>query len=316
MEPEARYTTVGATLLALVVAVVLAMTWLARTGARADFSYYTIYFERQSLEGLQIGGDVNMRGVKVGRVESYSISRQNINRVQVTVRIDRSSPVSTNTVAIVDRNILTGLARINLATPPGQPGPELANVATGESYPVIPEGQSDIEQLTGAMNRLAITGASALTNMEQLLNKENREAFGATLANLRQVSGALSKRMGRLDEVADALAKSAVEFSKSSRDIAAAVERVSAGAQPAIKQADATLRELARAVQALERETTALAKRLEQATESGAHEIRATAQELRSSAEILSRAADRLQDPRAVIFGPSAAQLGPGERMR
>ena len=40
------------------------------------------------------------------------------------------------------------------------------------------------------------------------------------------------------------------------------------------------------------------------------------AAELRSSAEILSRAADRLQDPRAVIFGPSAAQLGPGERMR
>jgi phospholipid/cholesterol/gamma-HCH transport system substrate-binding protein len=315
VEPEARYTTVGATLLALVVAVVLAMGWLARTGARADFRYYTIYFERQSLEGLQVGGDVNMRGVKVGRVESYSISRQNINRVQVTVRIDRNSPVSTNTVAIVDRNILTGLARINLNTP-GQPGPELAKVPTGESYPVIPEGQSDIEQLTGAMNRLAITGASALTNMEQLLNKENREAFGATLANLRRVSGALSERMGRLDEVADTLAKSAVEFSKSSRDIAAAVERVSAGARPAIKQADATLRELARAVQALERETTALAKRLEQATDSSAHEIRATAQELRSSAEILSRAADRLQDPRTVIFGPSAGQLGPGERMR
>ena len=315
MEPEARYTAVGATLLALVVAVVLAMTWLARTGARADFRYYTIYFERQSLEGLQIGGDVNMRGVKVGRVESYSISRQNINRVQVTVRIDRNSPVSTNTVAIVDRNLLTGLARINLNTP-GQPGPELAEVLTGESYPVIPEGQSDIEQLTGAMNRLAITGASALTNMEQLLSKENREAFGATLANLREISGALSKRMGRLDEVADALAKSAVDFGKSSRDIAVAVERVSAGAQPAIKQADATLRDLARAVQSLERETTALARRLEQATDSGAHKIRATAQELRSSAEILSRAADRLQDPRAVIFGPSAAQLGPGERMR
>ena len=315
MEPEARYTTVGATLLALVIAVVLAMAWLARTGARADFGYYTIYFERQSLDGLQVGGDVNMRGVKVGRVESYSISRQNINRVQVTIRIDRNSPVSTNTVAIVERNLLTGIARINLATP-GEPGPELAAIQPDETYPVIPEGQSDMEQLAGAMNRLAITGANALTNVEQLLNKENRDAFEATLANLRQVSGALSQRMSRLDEVADALATSAAEFGKSSRDIALAVGRVSADAQPAIKQADATLRDLARAVQSLERETTSLAKRLEQATDSSAHEIRATAQELRSSAEILSRAADRLQDPRAVIFGPSAAQLGPGERMR
>ncbi|MGH8660177.1 MAG: MlaD family protein [Burkholderiales bacterium] len=315
MEPEARYTTVGATLLALVLAVVLGMTWLARTGARTDFRYYTIYFERQSLEGLQIGGDVNMRGVKVGRVESYSISSKNINRVRVVIRIDRETPVSTNTEAVVDRNILTGIARINLTTP-GQPGPELAAVQPDEAYPVIPEGQSDIEQLTGAMNRLAITGASALSNMEQLLNKENRDAFATALANLRDVSGALSARMGRLDEVADALAKSAVDFSKSSRDIAEAVERVSSGAQPAIKETHAAMREIARAMQALERETNAVAKRLDHAADSGAHEIRATAQELRSSAEVLSRAADRLQDPRAAFFGPSAGQLGPGERLR
>jgi len=315
VEPETRYTTVGATLLALIIAVILAMTWLARTGGRADFRYYTIYFERQSLEGLQVGGDVNMRGVKVGRVESYLISSKNINRVRVIVRIDRDTPVSTNTVAVVDRNILTGIARIHLATP-GQPGPELAAVQPDESYPVIPEGQSDIELLTSAMNRLAITGAAALSNLEQLLNKENREAFGATLVNLRELSKDLSQRVGRLDEVADALAKSAVEFGKSSREIATAVERVSTGAQPALKQTDSTMRELARAVQALERETTALAKRIDHTAGSSSHEIRATAQELRASAQILSRAADRLQDPRAAIFGPSAAQLGPGERMR
>jgi phospholipid/cholesterol/gamma-HCH transport system substrate-binding protein len=302
-------------LLALVVAVVLAITWLARTGARADFRFYTIYFERQSLEGLQVGGDVTMRGVKVGRVESYSISRANINRVQVIVRVDRTTPVSTNTVAVVDRNFLTGLARILLATP-GQPGPELSEIPAGESNPVIPEGQSDIEQLTSAMNRLALTGANALANVEQLLSSENREAFAATLVNLRDLSNALSKRMGRLDEVADALAKNAADFGKSSREIAEAVERIDAGAQPAIKEAQATMRELARAVQALERETSVLARRLENAADSSTHEIRATAQELRSTAEILSRAADRLQDPRAVIFGPNSGQLGPGERLR
>lgn len=315
MESEARYTAVGATLLALVIAVVLAVTWLARTGARPDSRYYTIYFERQSLEGLQVGGDVNMRGVKVGRVESYSISTKNINRVRVIIRIDGDTPVSTNTVAVVDRNILTGIARINLGTP-GEPGPELSAVQAGETYPVIPEGQSDIEQFTNAMNRLANTGAAALSSVEQLLNKENRETFGAALANLRDLSGALATRMGRLDDVSDALAKSAVEFGKSSREIAAAVERVGAGAQPAFKQAEATMRELARAVRALERETTTLAKRLDHAADTGALEIRATAQEMRATAEIFARAADRLQDPRAVILGPGAAQLGPGERMR
>jgi phospholipid/cholesterol/gamma-HCH transport system substrate-binding protein len=315
MEPEARYTTVGASLLLLVIAVVLTIAWLARTGGRADFRYYTIYFEQQSLEGLQIGGDVNIRGVKVGRVEHYSISRDNINRVQVTIRIDRSSPVSTNTVAVVDRNILTGLARINLVTP-GTPGPELSEVPPTEQYPVIAEGQSDLEQLTGAMNRLAITGASALANMEQLLNKENREAFGATLANMRQISSALSQRMGRLDEVADALATNAADFGKASREIATAVEALSKSAQPVASQADAMLRDLSRAAQALERATTALARKFDHATDASLNEIHATAQELRASAAILARAADRLQDPRAILYGPNPAQLGPGEQLR
>jgi len=315
MEPEARYTTVGATLLALVIIVVLTMGWLTQTGARADYRYYTIYFVRHSLEGLQVGGDVNIRGVKVGRVEDYSISREDINRVKVTIRIERKSPVSTNTVAVVERNILTGIARINLATP-GKPGPELTDVPPGEKLPVIAEGRSDLDQLADAVNRLAVTGVNALSNVEQLLNKENREAFGTTLANLSKLSSALSQRMGRLDEVADALAKSSAEFAKSSRDIAAAVEQVGASVKPVATQADSTLRDLARAVQSLERETTTLAKRLDQAADVGAHEMRATTQELRASAETLSRAADRLQDPRALIFGPSPAQLGPGEQMR
>ncbi len=124
MEPEARFTAIGAILLALLVAAAAATVWLTRSGPRADLRYYTIYFERQSLQGLQVGGDVEMRGVQVGRVERFSIARDNINRVQVTIRIDGRTPVATNTVAVVGRKILTGLARIDLVTP-GEPGPEL-----------------------------------------------------------------------------------------------------------------------------------------------------------------------------------------------
>lgn len=314
MEPEARYTLVGAVLLALVLAVAFTLVWLARSGGRADFRYYTIYFEHASLEGLQIGGDVTMRGIKVGRVENYSISRDNINRVKVTIRIARQTPVSDNTVATVSRNILTGLANINLVTP-GMPGPELTKIAPGEEHPVIPEGESRLAELTAAVDRLALTGASALDSLDQLLNKENREAFAATLANLRQLSGELSQRMGKLDAVADALVKSSTEFGKSSREIAAAVDRVSASAQPVAGQAEVTLRDLSHAVHDLERETASLVAKLDGAADSSALEISGTAQELRATAEILARAADRLKDPRALILGPSPAQLGPGEKL-
>ncbi|MBN9429089.1 MAG: MCE family protein [Burkholderiales bacterium] len=88
MEPEARYTLVGAVVLALVAAACVAWIWLSQGGGTASFRFYTIHFEKQSLEGLQQGSDVTMRGVKVGRVQEYSISRDNINRVDVIIRTD------------------------------------------------------------------------------------------------------------------------------------------------------------------------------------------------------------------------------------
>ena len=279
MEPEARFTAIGAMLLALLLAAAAATVWLTRSGPRADFRYYTVYFERQSLQGLQVGGDVEMRGVQVGRVERFSIARDNINRVQVTIRIDGRTPVSTNTVAVVGRKILTGLARIDLVTP-GQPGPELTAVDSGEKYPVIAEGQSDLEQIADAVNGLATKGASVLASVDELLNQENREAIAATLASIRGMAQAIQKT-------------------------AASAERVAVSADAAASEASVTLRDLSRAAAALER-----------TADVGVNELRATTQELRSSAEIVARTVDRLDNPRTVIFGPSPSQLGPGEKLR
>jgi hypothetical protein len=57
MESDARYTLVGAVLLAVVVAAALATVWLARTGGGVEFRYYMIHFDHQPLTGLQSGAD-------------------------------------------------------------------------------------------------------------------------------------------------------------------------------------------------------------------------------------------------------------------
>jgi phospholipid/cholesterol/gamma-HCH transport system substrate-binding protein len=279
MEPEARFTFIGALLLVLLLAAAAATVWLTRSGPRTDLRYYTIYFERQSLQGLQVGGDVEIRGVQVGRVERFSIARDNINRVQVTIRIDGRTPVSDNTVAVVGRKLLTGIARIDLVTP-GTPGPQLTAVAAGEQYPVIAEGHSDLEQITGAVNGLAAKGAKVLDAVDELLKPENREAAAATLASIRDMAEAI-------------------------RNTAESAQRVAGSTDAAVREATTTLRDLSRVAAALER-----------AADVGVNELRVTTQELRSSAEIVARTADRLDDPRTIIFGPEASQLGPGEKLR
>jgi phospholipid/cholesterol/gamma-HCH transport system substrate-binding protein len=289
MEPEARYTAIGAMVLILVLALAASMVWLTRSGSRADAHYYTIYFERQSLQGLQVGGSVEMRGIQVGRVTRVSISRDNINRVKVTIRVDANTPVSSNTVAVVERKLITDVARIELETP-GVPGVELTEVPPGEDYPVIVEGQSNLEQIRDTVSRLAFTGNETLKSVNELLTEENRQELMATLASLRSMSGTI--------------AVAAEDLARSGRSVAAAADKARIAAEPVAAQAGATLRDLSRAAQAFEH-----------ATSVSMNEFRATAQELRSSADIVARTAERLEDPRAVLFGPNRQQLGPGERL-
>jgi len=330
MEPDTRYTVIGAVVLALTGAAIFAFLWLSSTGRDADFRFYTIYFERQSLEGLQVGANVNMRGVTVGRVEQYSIQPNNINRVKVLIRVARETPVSVNTKASVSRNVLTGIARIKLDTP-GVPGPVLDKVAAGERYPVIPEGVSGIDQITDSASRLADSADAALLRVNKLLSPDNQQVFAELLVNLRDLSDGLNKRLALLDKSAAGLDQGLAAVRRSADLIARSAQRLADSAEPVAREAGSTLqeaqaalreltqatrtleRDLSRSLQTLEKDSSAVLKRGDAALDIGTLELRATAQELRSSAERIARALDRLQDPKAALLGPGEQQLGPGE---
>ncbi len=330
MEPDTRYTVIGAVVLALVAAATFGFLWLSSTGRGSDFRFYTIYFERQSLEGLQVGANVNMRGVPVGRVEQFSIQPDNINRVKVLIRVARETPVSENTKASVSRNVLTGIARIKLDTP-GVPGPVLVKVAAGERYPVIPEGNSGLDQITDSASRLAESADAALLRVNKLMGPENQQAFAALLINLRDLSDGLNKRLALLDKSASGLEQGLATVRQSADLIARSAKRLADSAEPVAKEAGSTLqeaqaalreltqatrtleRDLSRSLQTLEKDGAAVLRRSDAALDIGTLELRATAQELRSSAERIARALDRLQDPKAALLGPGEQQLGPGE---
>jgi len=330
MEPDTRYTVIGAVVLALAAAAVFGFLWLGSSGRDSDFRFYAVYFEQQSLEGLQVGAPVNMRGIPVGRVESYSIQHDNINRVHVVLRVARETPVSENTKASISRNVVTGIARVRLVTG-NPPGPELVKVAPGQRFPVIPEGQSGIDQFTDSATRLAGSAEGALLKLNELAGPDNQRVFAELLVNLRDLAHALNARMSTLDRTASGLDRSMATFRASAERISASAQRLADSAEPLSQEAGATLREAqaalrdlsrataslereaSRSLQTLERDGGAMLRRSDAAVDIGTLELRATAHELRSSAERIARAVDRLQDPRAALLGPGTQQLGPGE---
>ena len=312
MEAEAKYTYVGVALIVLVAALIAAVVWLNRAGGRGDFKYYTIYFERQPLDGLQIGADVDMRGIKIGRVEDYDLLAEKINRVRVTIRTDPRAPVRTNTVAIVVRNFVTGIARITLITPEPA-GPPLTEIKDGQSYPLIAEGESSFDAIAGKVGRIGDIAAETLENINLLLTAENRAAVTSSLANIKELTVGLNQRMKDLDKTLVTFNAAATDIASAATKVGQVAERTGADIAPAIKQADQTLKDVSVAANALEKQTFALARTLSDVASSTDEQVTVAVIELRATVEAMTRLLDQLRDPRAALLGPGKTQRGPGE---
>lgn len=342
MEAEARYTWVGAAVIALLAALVFGVVWLKNVGGKGDFNRYVIHFEQQALDGLEVGAAVTLRGIKVGRVEDYALASEDLNRVRVEVRIDRRAPAYTNTVAVITRNFVTGIASIALVND-DPPGDLLVKVPEGETYPVIGEGRSGLELIAGRVNKVGEMASVALTSVTEFLSAENRNEVMAAVRSLRDLSAGLSERLGTLDttmqrvgSAATKIGNTAATFSTAATEVGGAAmqlgrsgERVAAVAERGVQRLDTTLTEtertlaeakrafsqIAAASDALQQQAVATARRLEDSAANVDDQLGATLAELRLSIDTATRVLDRLREPRAALLGPDKTQLGPGETM-
>ena len=175
MEPEAKYTLVGTVVLILIASIAAALFWL-RSSGEADDKRYKIYFERQSLEGLQVRSDVKMRGIRVGSVNAFRISSGRPGAVEVFIRVDDSTPVRQSTQAVVERQLVTGIASILLVNTT-EDSPPLTQLPQGEVYPVIAEGESRVQQVAESINQIAQRADETMQRINAVLSPQNQRAL-------------------------------------------------------------------------------------------------------------------------------------------
>jgi len=314
MEPEGRYTLVGTVVLAVVALLTVAIVWL--TGAADSIAYqtYTIYFKEQSLDGLAVGSPVKMRGIKIGVVDGYRFSNRQEEAVAVTARTDEGVPVHRGATAYIKRNLVTGIAAIEITNGPTD-GPLLSKAPDGERYPVIAEGSSDIDKVATALSRLAVNGAQVLDKINTLLSDENQRAISQTLAHLNELAGHLAANKQNIDDAVQSIRAASDEFRLAGASIGQAATRADGTIASVGRNADAALKEATAAIDTLQRDASLISERVQQLSETGTLELTNVSRDVRTSADELTTAGQRLSDPRAILFGPDRKQLGPGEKL-
>ena len=196
METKANYVAVGLFVLTCLVAVTVALLWLAGAQFQNEYTMYRAYFQG-GVTGLGPGTVVRYNGIEVGNVADVNFDPNDPRQVIADLQIDPQVQLRQDSLASLEMQGLTGGIYVQITG--GTPTAPFLTQQPGEEYPVIQTQQSAIQQLFEGTPEL-LTQLNTLTESgNDLLNEENRAALAETFENLRNVTAALSNRSAEID---------------------------------------------------------------------------------------------------------------------
>ncbi len=214
METRAHYVVIGSIVMFAVAAGFLFVLWLGQT--QREFDEYDINFTER-VSGLSVGAQVRFNGIQKGEVVTLTIDPDDPKIVVARIRVDKDTPVKTDTTAELEPVGFTGLLIVQLVG--GGASAPLLKDASDMRVPLIQADESSIGQfLEGSGDVVAqaqrilsdenIESVSGiLSNVETLTAAfaDNDEEIIETLRNVNALTADLAEATEKLDAVATAL---------------------------------------------------------------------------------------------------------------
>lgn len=307
MEPKVSYTLVGLFVIVLGAGLLSAILWLGREGEDKVYDLYYIHM-KESVSGLSVNAPVKYRGVEVGRVKHIELDRDNPQQVQLTVEIARGTPLKTDTVANLSSQGLTGLSFVDLSGGTVNSAP-LTETA-GQRYPEIRSRPSLLVRMDEAVSTLLTNLNGITTNLDALVDAENRTSIKDLLKNLAGLSETLATREGQLDQ----LLTSANDAIKNTDQITEKVPVLVSRMTESVATFQAMAQDIGRTSQAVTTLVTSNQQNIERFSQQTLADVSLLVGELRQLTNSLQGLARQLeQEPNSLLFGRRPLPRGPGE---
>ena len=218
MYSRVNYTIVGIFVLIFGAGMVWFAFWLAKYDLQQEFDTYRLEM-KESVSGLSIDSDVQLRGVEIGSVSHIRINPENIETVEVFVEIKRGIPIKEDMVAHTQMFGVTGLLSIEID---GGTNAAKTLVPTEDFIPLIKTKPSFLMKLTGDIDGVGSKIEDLLNQSQKLLSDHNIETMGNILDNTEKVTERATelenKIMVSLEEVNMTLKEFRVSMAKVTTD--------------------------------------------------------------------------------------------------
>jgi phospholipid/cholesterol/gamma-HCH transport system substrate-binding protein len=202
MERQANYVAVGAISIALVIAALISIVWLANWQFNRKYDVYRINFHGP-VSGLSRGGDVQFNGIKLGTILDIRLDEKDPNKVVTDIQLEHGTPVRVDSLARTQAQGITGVRYVQIS--PGTPSKALLRKVSRTRPPVIQAAPGRFDELVQDVSKLMDEGAKALTNVNRLLSDKNIHTISQSINDVGAFTGELRERrtlFARLDRAA------------------------------------------------------------------------------------------------------------------
>jgi len=184
MYSKVNYTIVGIFVLLFGAGMVWFAFWLAKYGLQEEFDTYRLEIY-DSVAGLSIDSNVQLRGVNIGSVSNIQINPKNIETVEIFVKIKKGIHIKEDMIAHTAMFGVTGLLSIEID---GGTNEAKTLVPTKNHIPMIKTKPSFLTKLTGGIGDVSGKIEDLLVQSQKLLSDHNIETMGDILDNTEKVT--------------------------------------------------------------------------------------------------------------------------------
>jgi phospholipid/cholesterol/gamma-HCH transport system substrate-binding protein len=218
METRANYAVIGAFVIIATLAVAAFVLWLGQSQFQRDYKAYDIVFEGPV--SLEDGSAVRYIGIKVGEVSTVRIDRADPSKVRARIRIDRETPVKTDSTASIQLAGITGVTFVQISA--GSPTARLLEAKPGEPVPVIRAEKTQLDQIVAGGAQVLGQANDTMERVKKLLTDENVESISTSLKNIETITTKLAADDGLIDQATGTmkdLSRASNEFASASQSL-------------------------------------------------------------------------------------------------